>query len=225
MMSEGFLVGVANAAAVMAGFAGVVGAFRPGGLPVPRVEWLKLRTLVHSALAVLYLSLVPVVLDYLLPDQALTLRLASLLGAVYFGRRVVVHWHLNGGLRGGDATLQWVLMAAALRGGLLLINTLLGSLGLYALVLLIGLFNTGLLFYEFVLHLSSAGSGEAAVEPGVAPHAGEPWLRSMRECPACLHRVPRSARRCGHCSAKLTTSRLYSPVRRRPHAPPPRVPR
>src|SRR5262249_15624674 len=79
-----------------------------------------------------YLALVPLVLGYLLPDHDLALRLASLLGAVYFGRRVVVHWHLNGGLRHHDASLYSVLVAAAVRSGLLLINTPLGSCGICA---------------------------------------------------------------------------------------------
>src|SRR5262245_56516081 len=98
ILDAALLLGFAGAAAVMAGFAGVVGTVHPAGHRLNRSGLLRLRSMVASSLATLYFSLLPLILETILHDPELVLRMASLVGAAYSARRGRETWRQAGGL-------------------------------------------------------------------------------------------------------------------------------
>lgn len=149
MEGETLLIGFAQIGIVVAGLAGVVASFQDRERWT-RGEWVQLQTLVVASIGVVFVALLPFVPFYLAHDEALSLRLASGLYALYtlqvFPRRLIA-------LRraGAPRTAYRNLALAPLLIVGAVTNSVFGSLALYVLTLLIALFFATTQFRHFVI--------------------------------------------------------------------------
>ena len=88
MPSDTLLIGIAQLAVTIAGFAGVVAVFRQGP-GWTALQALRLRVLVQASLGVMFMGLVPSVLRSAFADDGLAIRWASGIAAVWMALTLV----------------------------------------------------------------------------------------------------------------------------------------
>ncbi len=152
MEGEAFLLGVAQIAIVVAGFAGLAASFQDRGRWTA-AEWVYLQTLVVASLAVVFFALLPFIPFYLWHDEQLGLRLASGTYALYalqvFPRRLFA-------LRRAQSPRSAYrnLMLAPFLILSAVANIPFGSIALYSLTLVIALYFAAVQFRHFVIPAS-----------------------------------------------------------------------
>jgi hypothetical protein len=82
MSAEGFLLMLAAIALSLAGFSGLVAGLRPPAEPWTKTDVWRLRRIAHECFNVLFLALLPLPLFGITGDEALTIRIASVVLAV-----------------------------------------------------------------------------------------------------------------------------------------------
>lgn len=86
--SDAVLIGIAQLAVTIAGFAGVVAVFRQGP-DWTAIQSLRLRVLVQSSLGVMFMGLVPSVFRSAFGDEVLAIRWSSGLAAVWIALTLI----------------------------------------------------------------------------------------------------------------------------------------
>jgi len=152
--AQGFLLTIAGIALSLAGFSGLVAGLRPTGEPWTKTDVWRLRRIVQQCFNVLFLALVPIPIFGVVGDEAVTIRVASVVVAVVLVADVAMmtpEWRRDWP---GDPNfyLAWgVDSAVAL--ALLLNAALWASVGVYEAALVQALFWPAVLFRLAVRNL------------------------------------------------------------------------
>ena len=135
MAGQPFFLTVAGIGLSLAGFAGLLASFRQPGGSWSRVDLWRLKRIVNRSFAVLALALVPIPVFAIVADEALTVRMVSVLLAALVLLDVA---SITPGWRRDWPDDRGLLVAWALNGGiaaLALANGLWASVGVYELEL------------------------------------------------------------------------------------------
>ena len=152
MSGEPLLIGIAQIAVVVAGFAAVTAALTPPGGSWSQANRLRHRAIVSTSFNVMFESLLPVIAFAWLADERLALTLSSAVVAVWAGLIVVIRGRQlvrAGGLRTRSGQL---LAAAGPIAFLLFVANALAfaSVAVYALALCVQLSVAVISFYTLI---------------------------------------------------------------------------
>lgn len=153
-----FFLTLAGLALSMAGFAGLVGAFRQGDTWTKTTVW-RLRNIVRLAFIAMFLCLAPVVLYTLSGDEAFAIRATALacVGAALYEIASVVRERAQWSSRGWIPIYVTITTAELILHGY---NVAAGSVGVLMIQLVVRIEHPAHLFYRVIASFRPPLAGE-----------------------------------------------------------------